>query len=75
MSLRWGKSLYLIARHLGGFRGQLFGGSDWAEGLPGWPLGPVTAVVWKGEAEAERGHQNLHDVWSHLHVVTMAQQW
>lgn len=71
MSLRWGKSLYLIARHLAGFRGQLFGG---AEGLPGWPLGPVTAVVWKGEAEAERGHQNLHEVRSHLRVVTMAQQ-
>lgn len=53
--------LYFIALLVGGFGGQLFGGFAWAEGLSGRPVGPVMAVVWKGEAEAERGHQHLHE--------------
>lgn len=31
------------------------------EGLPGWPARSVTAAVWKAEAEAETGHQHLHE--------------
>lgn len=55
------KFLYFITLHIGGFRGQLFGGFAWAEGLPGWPVGTVTAAVWKGEAEAETDCQHLHE--------------
>lgn len=40
---------------MGGFRGQLLGSFGGAEGLSGWPVGPVTAAVWKAEAETA-GH-------------------
>lgn len=67
--------LYLITAHIGGCGGQLSGGFAWAEGLPGRPIGSVTAAVWKGEAEAETECQHLHEApsWSLLCIVVLAQ--